>query len=128
MLFCEIEVGQTYICDYGSTRYFATVRHKDTNGLWVTLSGLVNQDEDTSAPIDMLREFWVPIDHLHGTDPARGTRLLPHAYVGPPAAADDNCVVLLPLAAVDRLKAARGPRENYSDVIVRLAKGDGHQE
>jgi hypothetical protein len=29
---------------------------------------------------------------------------------------------------LDRLTAARGPGESYSDVILRLAKGDGGEE
>jgi hypothetical protein len=29
---------------------------------------------------------------------------------------------------MDQLKAARGPMESYSDVIVRPAKGDGGEE
>ena len=33
--------------------------------------------------------------------------------------------VWLDRAVVDRLSAARGPGESYSDVILRLVKGDG---
>jgi hypothetical protein len=30
--------------------------------------------------------------------------------------------------SIPRLKALRGPGESYSDVILRLAKGDGGEE
>jgi hypothetical protein len=36
--------------------------------------------------------------------------------------------VWLARAVVDRLTAARGPGESYSDAIIRLAKGDGGEE
>jgi hypothetical protein len=31
-------------------------------------------------------------------------------------------------SALDRLRAVRGQGESYSDVIIRLAKGDGGEE
>jgi hypothetical protein len=36
-------------------------------------------------------------------------------------------LVTLPHGVLDRLKALRGPGESYSDVILQLAKGEGHE-
>jgi hypothetical protein len=36
--------------------------------------------------------------------------------------------LLIDHKTMDQLKAARGPMESYSDVIVRLAKSDGGEE
>ena len=54
---------------------------------------------------------------------------LPLGSVGHENAVDEKGerYVWLPPSVVDRLKAMRGPGESYSDVILRLAKGDGER-
>ena len=53
---------------------------------------------------------------------------MPFGSVNFEAGADDDGerYIRLPRAVVDRLRAMRGPGENYSDVILRLA-GHGEQ-
>jgi hypothetical protein len=34
-------------------------------------------------------------------------------------------LITLPHGVIDRLKAVRGPGENYSDMIIRVTRGEG---
>jgi hypothetical protein len=40
----------------------------------------------------------------------------------------DRAAILVDHKTLDRLTAGRGPTESYSDVIFRLAKGEGGEE
>jgi hypothetical protein len=57
-------------------------------------------------------------------------RTMPFGSVNFEAGVDERCerYIWLPRAVVDRLRSLRGPGESFSDVILRLAKGDGGEE
>ena len=54
---------------------------------------------------------------------------LPDQHVSLPSRGPDGMIkIWLDRKFVDRLGKMRGPGESYSDVIVRMAKGDGGEE
>jgi hypothetical protein len=52
--------------------------------------------------------------------------LLADTQTWPPSPGDlGDVVIWLDQAMLDRLEAMRGPGESYSDVIIRVARGEG---
>lgn len=125
-----IETGETYVCKYGCKLYFATIERKENErGVWVRLGELVSEDADAGEPtgrLDMLREYWVPTDHLYGIETGRAIAAAQRsANVEPPKLMPNGKYqVWLPQSVVDRLAAIGRPGEDHAAVILRLA-GDG---
>jgi hypothetical protein len=64
----DIIIGRKYKCDYGDGQYFAIVKEKKGERVWVQLADKVRADGDPGDPIDRLGTvglIWVAPESIH---------------------------------------------------------------